>query len=655
MAKISQLPFLANPTGDESVPAVDAAGVTHRAGLRDLVETAAQPLVARAEKAAVDAEAFTADLRTSLSVRQTIGLSIALVGGNTSGNGTYTFAASIVRSGKGVKVTYFGMAAGTAYLHIANRAGITNTIEREYPFLVQPGEHTVNFPSVAFAPGQYVGYRSPAGLLTALAGSAGNGFDGYWSTSGPVPAGSSYDDASIANADFQMRIELSSLAVTADGVRSIQKQVGDVVPTPQQIGFPSSAALVTGTNVGTSTYVFASPVTEESTLQALEGFSLVPGTYALRRYLRAGTAMTRAGIDVIATITTENGPFALTEVPELILGAGEYLGIKPITGRFAVNATTDVATPYWAGSADGTSFVGGTPNSSVTLNIRAKLLPRNLTNRVDKLEKRGGGNALSPLTHATEALIAVWSMGESHIAGRGTGFASAIPAGRGYAYRRATTSLALLADPTGNDATATTGTGRGSYGPAIGQTMLDATHGAVGAVIVNSAEGGTRLSEWIDAGPMWSQAKADWNAAMAAAKARKVPVSGVCIVINIGSNDAAVGTSKALYKTRYTNLINAARAYVNAGPNVPVLLVMTNPQRDGNYAVTIAEYQAAIAELSRELAYVFVASSATKYAVERNWFQDNVHLAQTANDAIGGSIGALAVAFGMGHYPALLD
>lgn len=60
MAKISQLPLLANPTGDERVPVVDAAGITRRVGVRSLVEAAAKPSVDRAEAAAVSAASSVA-------------------------------------------------------------------------------------------------------------------------------------------------------------------------------------------------------------------------------------------------------------------------------------------------------------------------------------------------------------------------------------------------------------------------------------------------------------------------------------------------------------------------------------------------------------------------------------------------------------------
>lgn len=60
MAKISQLPTLDRPTGDERLPVVDAGGATRGAKIRPLVEAAAAPSIARAEAAAAQARADAA-------------------------------------------------------------------------------------------------------------------------------------------------------------------------------------------------------------------------------------------------------------------------------------------------------------------------------------------------------------------------------------------------------------------------------------------------------------------------------------------------------------------------------------------------------------------------------------------------------------------
>jgi lysophospholipase L1-like esterase len=56
MAKISQLPVLDLPIGDEQVPVIDAAGITRKTSIRKLAEAASAPAVARAEAAAASAK-----------------------------------------------------------------------------------------------------------------------------------------------------------------------------------------------------------------------------------------------------------------------------------------------------------------------------------------------------------------------------------------------------------------------------------------------------------------------------------------------------------------------------------------------------------------------------------------------------------------------
>lgn len=63
MAKISALPELTAPTGSETVPAVDAAGVTRRASMRALAEAAVAPTIARAEALVEHAQPSTLNRR----------------------------------------------------------------------------------------------------------------------------------------------------------------------------------------------------------------------------------------------------------------------------------------------------------------------------------------------------------------------------------------------------------------------------------------------------------------------------------------------------------------------------------------------------------------------------------------------------------------
>lgn len=617
--------------------------------------------VAAAQAAAASGSAGAAnDLRRELSVVQLIGPASVIDGPLTAGSATYTFAKPIAVTGKGLRLKYFGKGTGTGYVQIVSRSGTTNTVVSEIAFAITPGAHTVDFPTLEYTAGQFCGYNAGKDLI-ALADEGGAGFGGYWSGAGHVAPGSSYVDASAGNLDFRMSFELSELAVTDDVVAAIQAQLGKRTDEPLRVGLPVATAPVTGSGLGVDTYVFSTPATATMLLASVSGFSLVAGTYAMRRFTKAGTSFTRVGEDVILTVPT-TGVFSVDDVPKLALNAGEYFGIKKLTGSFSLTADSTTPTPYYRGNEAGTSFTAAGTLNTLRFNFGASFVPDTVEGRLALVEAKTAEEpepapTVNLLPHATEVFHLVWMLGESHMAGRATTYSSQIPVGRGYCFRRATASIAHLVDPTGNDPQSSGG--RGSYGPPIGQTMLDETHGAVGAMIVNSGYGGSRVSQWIDTGAAWVQAKADIDAALPAIKAAKIPIAGVTIAIHIGNNDAAVGTTKALYKTRLTQMINDSRAYLNAGANVPVLLISTSQQANGDYASFITEYQAAQTELTRELANVFIASTVPKYIAERGWYLEagtaGLHYIQPANDAIGAGIAVAALAFGTGRYPVALD
>ncbi|NIJ37927.1 hypothetical protein FHR22_002630 [Sphingopyxis panaciterrae] len=251
---------------------------------------------------------------------------------------------------------------------------------------------------------------------------------------------------------------------------------------------------------------------------------------------------------------------------------------------------------------------------------------------------------------APDSFHLVWLLGESHVAGRAPTMPDPVIAGSGYKYIRSSTSLGQLADPTGNDSTALLG--RGSYGPAIGKSMLSASGGSTGAIIVNSAMGGSKISEWASGQPNWTQALADIAGAIAAIKAAKIAISGCSIVIGLGSNDAGVPTPKADFKAGELDLIGRARTALNAG-EVPAGIVLTAPFANGtSYAAAVAYIQEAEVELANEESGVFLLTDVTRYAISRGWYIDTVHMNQTANDNIGRAGGPALFVHGAGRAPA---
>lgn len=629
------------------------------------VDDGLAPTAQKANKSDVDG------LRDSLmTVQQVVGvLEDPLTDGAVAASaGTYTFGRPIAKDGKGIVFNFYSRAAGTVRAQIVSRSGITNTVVRELAVAASAGVNRFAFPEVEYFAGQFVGIRTEGGFVAFTANTDGNN-GGFWAGS-QTSEGNSYDDASLGAGEFKVRFELQDQIVTGERVleqeveiAGLRTQIGNDDATSLAIGRPLDATLVDGVNVGNSTYAYVFPAEEALILEEVRAFVRVPGVLKLRVFDDDGANLVRSGDDVEIQFGS-SGEHILTNVPGLILRPGQRVGLHRGTCYLATTTDGGDSGGLYIGTGDVTNFAKGGVNSSARIQLSLRFKPYTLTERVAILDRRvedieqnggGGGGEVDLLPHDTHAFHLVWMLGESHVVGQATTFSSDIPSGRGYRYRRATTSLEHLQDPTGNSGNAIVGEGRGSWGPPVGQTLLDMTHGAAGAIIVNSGHGSTTVANWASAGGAWTQAKADWDSAIAAIKAAKLPVSGVSVVVGIGSNDAYAGTSKAAFKAGLLDLIERARAYVAAGDAVPVSLVMTGPFANGDHAAAVLDCQQAQAELARGEPGIFMATSAPKFAHELGWFMDNVHFNQTANMAIGPAIAVVALTYGAGLYPAGLE
>lgn len=574
---------------------------------------------------------------------------------------TYTFARPITKSGRGIAFyCYSRLSGGEVFVQLVSRDGTTNTVDWEGSFTLTAGENAVVFPDVDYVAGQHVGLYTPAGRI-ALTGHIDGNNGGYWSTFSHVTQGNSYTSGTLAAGRFAVRYELLEqaatgprMAVAEEAIRTLEVTVGDSGDDTISIGRPADAVLIDGSDIGVNTYAYVEPAEEPLVLHTLDVFARKAGTM-IARVLEEdvdGVTLKRVGPDYEIVIPT-TGAQTLTDVPAVPLAPSQRLGFNRGSAIIALNTTGGDSGGIYSGAGNVTSFVKGAINSAAQIQLGWGFKPNGLVPQVaalrQKLDDLEGGITVDLLPHETRAYHLVWLLGESHVAGRATSFSSSVPAGRGYCYRRATASLGHLEDPTGNDATAVSGSGRGSWGPPIGQAMLDATHGAVGAVIVNSGLGSTTVADWGTSGGAWTQAKTDWDNAVAAIKAAKVPIAAVSIVVGIGSNDALAGTDKAIFKAGLLDMIERAQAYVAAGDVVPVGLIMTGPFADGSSATSVRDCQEAQAELARETAGVFIATSAPKFASDYGWFMDNVHFTQTANDAIAAGAAAFSLARAAGY------
>lgn len=580
---------------------------------------------------------FTERANSLFQVQQSVGYPDVIPDGTGDVAGTYALSTPIDQRGDGVVLGIFSAGTGTVYAQIASVAGSTKSVVREAAIAVTPGYAEYTVADLPHEAGQFFGFRSVAGLVRFSVADPGYG---YWSSGGTqVSTGGTYSGDEAGGVTFHIRfnsVKDYAKGANAAEIDSLARQVSNPDFNQVVIGRAAGSTLVDGVPAGTSYYVFEAVAPIDVVMHTFRIYGEAAGEVELSSWEGPDD-----DIEQVERLRVTIVP-GLNVIPvRLVLRRGGRLGIRARTGNFSLTSPTAQPTPFR--SISGTSGALGDLNSSIRFELIAEFVPYTLTERIERLE---AGDYDNP----TEAFHAVWMLGESHVAGRATDFDLSVAQGRGYNYRRADTSLGQLADPTGNDDTATGAPVRGSYGPSIGKGMLDQTGGSVGALIINSAEGGTKAgAEWATAGAAWVQAKADWDAAMAEAEA--LPLSGLSIVLNIGSNDVTAGTAKATYKAAMIDLIARAKAYVGAGSSVPVLLVMTGPFPDGSGASGVADMQAAQAEITREVAGVYMASSAPRFAADRGWFYDNPHFTQALNDIVGPAIATVALARGSGLMP----
>lgn len=618
-----------------------ATGAGDWDGPFDLFSSAAEALV----QDLVDDVAALSDLtQTALEaldslefVQQSIGFEGAMTGGALGTAGTFALTTPFAKSGDGIVFAMKSNGTGTVYAQIVEVDGSDLTVLREHAVSVVTGDNEVTIPNLPHAAGNFFGFRAVAGLLKIDAAPADYG---YWASGSQIAADGTYTSAISDNVVFLVRCDsIKDYAKGANlaALEDLARKTDNPDYADFSIGRPAGSVLADGVPAGTSYYVFDKVAPIDMVLETLNIRGEVAGEIEISAWSGDTSSMTQARKRVI---TIKEGTQALPV--RQLLRQGERWGVRALTGNFSIASMPSDPTPFYSLSSP-----SGTPsalNVGIRFEVVAEFVPHTALERIGNLEA-------APYPNDTNALHLVWLLGESHVAGRALAFSSDIPTGRGHCYRRSSNSLAHLADPTGNDSIATTAPVRGSFGPSIGKYLLDRTGGAVGAVIVNSGEGGTTAgAEWASSGSAWTQAKADWDAVMPLVAG--LPIAGVGIAILLGSNDAAAATTKAAFKAALIDLIERAQAYVDAGPDVPVALVMTGPFADNSNSTAVANMQAAQAEIVREVPNVFMATTALRFSITKGWYLDLVHVTQTANDQIGPAVGEVVLTKGAGLYPA---
>lgn len=609
--------------------------------LHDLIDALAGPYSEQFDKILADVIKRSEQLEALKYTQQQIGYEGTIPNGTNDLAGTWALGVAFTDDGDGVKVGIYAATAGTLYVQIVDRSGTTNTVVVEEPITVEVGYNVYEVPVLPHSQGQYFGFRAAAGIARYSIASVDYV---YWGSGGTqVSEGNSYTASEGEGLAFHIRCE--SIRDYAKGeniaaIDAVTRQVSD----DQQfvIGRPADETPSDGVAAGGSWYVFERYAPFDMVLKRLRIFGETSGEIEISAWAGSNSNINQ---ERVARPTVLAGSVLDDTDTRLIVYKGERFGIKALTGNYALTSPTSAPTPFR--SINSTSGALGTLNTDIRFEMIAEFERYTLTERLENQENNRYEND-------TTGIHVVWIIGESHAAGRAVDFDSNIEIGRGYRYRRADTSIAHLVDPTGNDSTATDSPVRGSFGPSIGKAVLDASNGAIGVLVVNSAEGGTRAGvEWSSSGSAWAQAKNDWDAVIAEIITSKLPISGLTIASCLGSNDAFFGTAKSTFKSAYIDLISRARAYVNAGSDVPFAVVAVPPFRDGSNSAAVADVHAATAEIVRETANVYMASTLLQYASERGLFYDSIHVTQTANDGVGPGVAAVMLAHGTGIYPEL--
>ncbi|WP_179504343.1 MULTISPECIES: sialate O-acetylesterase [unclassified Sphingomonas] len=638
-------------------------------------------------------QALIATINGSAGTRQVLGrpTGSTLVTGTAVGAATYVHSDAITSNGY---LEYFDIynpaaSAGAVRIRRENKSGNNFTqVGSDLVLTVQPGLNHITYATFGSWPvnaGERLGinaYTSGAGRLAYV--SATGDSSGYYDSAGAGDTGTFTDAATTTNVQLQMRFgvitalptvglvdQFATLSTTVSAnalaIGTLQGSVnGQSGGIQTLLGRPSGATLVTGTALGGATYVYANAVTADGFLQQIELFNPTgTGTVLLRRFSKSGSTFTQVGTDLVVPVVAGLNTITYATFGSWPVANGDYIGIWPratTTGNGLVSyltATGDSGGYYSSGGAgNATSFTATGPITTAQFQLRLTfntILPTagntadvaSLKTRVTALEA-GGGTDFSGV--APTGFILVWMIGQSNVSGRATTLSSkTFQTGQAYKYVRASNTLATLADPTGNDATAAAG--RGSMGPALAKRVQQLSNGKIGCILINSAEGGTSIvgtGAWSATGGSWSQAVTDLSNALTLAAAAQLPIIGCEVYIQQGETDADNGVAGATYKTAFLDLQSRVQGVI--GARVPMLITRIGTKNSGDTTgdATIRQAQD---ELVESNAGLFMVHTGTRYFYSRGLMMDSDHYVIAGYDEIGEAVGNATFSLAIGQRP----
>lgn len=639
-------------TGDETVAGVktfsdppsvpDASfAIAKTSGLQDALDG----LQDADDELATEIVGRISELSDSLGADAWLGLGIEPTNGGTNlGTSTYVYAYATPGRIPAMVWAYGVNGGGSLKLSARTKSGDNYTRTRSITLTVVDGLNVWTAEDLApfyLEPNEHLSIYGPSVISVALSGGGQSG--GYYNAVGDLDVVN--DSSPERNVRLMFGMAFSDLYSTQARIANIEDVIA---PDPTVLG---EASPVTGTALGVSTYVFNDPVPDDGMeCYGVISYASVPGRIFLKVFDKSGNDFTQDGsdhpVEVPAGLAT-----TILETP-FDMASGQYPGLYGANIITVNGGTTWLG--YWDNSSGGnaSSFTDSGVNTTARINLGFLLRPKGW---LRKLAASVAAVALvAGFGDTPTSFIIVWSLGQSNEAGRGTTLSEIdIATGASYKFTRSTGAIDQMADPTGNDAIALSGDGKGSFGPALAQAVLGATGGRVGIILINSAEGGTSITtDWGDGEASWLQAVDDWNDAVTAIHAAKLNIAGCCVSISLGETDADAAVSGATYKTAFLDLATRAGTVTGLGDRLPIVIGQTGTNKTTDPA-GYPVIRTAQAELVRENDNVYMGWNGAKWLgdSDRALMIDTWHYAQQAYDEYGHAKGPVVAAVAAGLLP----
>jgi hypothetical protein len=561
-----------------------------------------------------------------------------------NGDGFITQARVFAQVDGNINVTIYRPPEG-----VEATTGVTVTRVYNVQYPVVAGVNVIDL-DVAVQKGDLVGMAGN-GILRFDTGKTGGGQRYYGVSGNSATLGSFAPDVEWQLGFSFVQTNFDDDTAIGAALTSLESSFIDSVGN-QAIRGTDEPSIGNATTTGTTVVLDASPVPVNSIVSTVVAQAAADGDMFLHVFRPFGGSVNR--VHKITLSLTEGLNSVDVSAQGIDVRKGDLVGMS---GAGVMRRTSDTQDFVFYAVADLNSVTLGSTSDSSRFEWRieigvdfSKETPIGaevaaLRSDVDQISS-GFGSFLP-----TRGYVLVWGVGQSNLAGRDVNPSQfTIAENRSYKYDHSTTSLVTLADPTGTDSTAQSGSGRSSVGPALAQAVLEATRGRIGVIFVNTAIGGTSIASWQDGQSSWTASLTKWNNTLTDIDAKKLNIVGSCGVMMQGENDAANETDPATYKAGVLGLLSQMQAETGMD-DFKLILAQTGINTTGSTSASYAAIRNAQAELARENPDILMAHSRAKHFVDDGFYIDTLHYSIEGLDEIGGAFGAAIVSNAIGSRP----